>query len=150
MHDLSSLEFWSKVVSDYNGFAKGNPKAIIQHIQRGGIPPTLRGMVWQLLMKSKDSGLEEKYLELLKSESVYEKAIWRDVPRTFADQEYFSRKEGQDALFNMAKAYSLYDTQVGYCHGIAFVAGPLLLNVRRHHRKKEKKKENGSSHSDVA
>ncbi|ORY95383.1 rab-GTPase-TBC domain-domain-containing protein [Syncephalastrum racemosum] len=128
-YDLLLAQFWSKVVSDYNGFAKSNQKAIIQHIQRGGIPPTLRGMVWQLLVKSKDSGLEEKYLELLKNESVYEKAIWRDIPRTFADQDYFSRKEGQDALFNVAKAYSLYDTQVGYCHGIAFVAGPLLLNM---------------------
>jgi hypothetical protein len=69
-------------------------------------------------------------MELLKQESVYEKAITRDLHRTFPYHPYFQSDQGQEALFNVVKAYSLYDEQLGYCQGLAFVAGPLLLNVR--------------------
>ena len=123
---LLALEFWSKVVSDYKAV---KATAITQHLQRGGIPPALRGTVWPLIAKAKDSRLEEQYMRLLKGESVYEKAIIRDQTRTFVDHEYFQSKDGQDALFNVAKAYSLYDPDVGYCQGILFIAAPLLLNA---------------------
>jgi len=36
---------------------------------------------------------------------------------------------GQLALYNMLKAYSLLDPEVGYCQGLCFVAGVLLLHV---------------------
>ncbi|KAI9270710.1 rab-GTPase-TBC domain-containing protein [Phascolomyces articulosus] len=68
-------------------------------------------------------------MRLLKGESVYEKAIIRDLNRTFTDNEYFQTKDGQDALFNVAKAYSLYDVEVGYYQSVLFIAGPLLLNM---------------------
>lgn len=32
--------------------------------------------------------------------------------------------------FNVVKAYSLYDEEVGYTQGLQFIVGPLLLNVR--------------------
>lgn len=34
------------------------------------------------------------------------------------------------AVQNVVKAYSLYDEEVGYCQGLQFIVGPLLLNVR--------------------
>ncbi|KAG0163626.1 GTPase-activating protein [Apophysomyces sp. BC1034] len=109
--DEIDWEFWSKVISDFGGVAKSEPQVLSYHIQRG-IPPSLRGMVWQLLAKSKDTALEDKYMQLLKQESVYEKAISRDMTRTFSHHEYFQRKEGQEALFNVVKAYSLYDPEM--------------------------------------
>lgn len=36
---------------------------------------------------------------------------------------------GQLALYNLLKAYSLLDPEVGYCQGLCFVAGVLLLHV---------------------
>lgn len=36
---------------------------------------------------------------------------------------------GQLSLFNLLKAYSLLDQDVGYCQGLSFVAGILLLHV---------------------
>lgn len=124
----NAIDFWSKVISDFDTVAKSERKTLSIHIQRG-VPPSLRGMVWQLLAKSKDPALEERYLHLINEESVYEKAITRDLPRTFPSNDYFQSKAGQEALFNVVKAYSLYDTDVGYCQGISFIAGPLLLNV---------------------
>ncbi|CAM0139986.1 GTPase-activating protein [Umbelopsis sp. WA50703] len=127
--DEIDWEFWSTVISDFNNVAKTQPKELSKNIQHG-IPPALRGMIWQLFAKSKDPELEEQYMILLKEDSVYEKAIQKDLSRTFPKHEYFEKDgPGQQALFNVAKAYSLYDTEVGYCQGISFIVGPLLLNM---------------------
>lgn len=110
--------------------AKNQPKLLSKNIQHG-IPSKLRGMIWQLFSKSKDLELEGQYNVLLKQASVYEKMIQRDLARTFPGIDYFRDKDGvgQEALFNVVKAYSLYDEEVGYCQGLAFVVGPLLLNA---------------------
>lgn len=51
--------------------------------------------------------------------------------RTFPAHPYFSTAlgPGQLALFNLLKAYSLLDKEVGYCQGLSFVAGILLMHV---------------------
>lgn len=114
---------------DYNGVVKKNPKQLTTMIQKG-VPSALRGSIWQSLAKSKDAQLEATYAELLKSTSTHEKQISRDMSRTFPNHEYFQTEgPGQEALFNVVKAYSLYDPEVGYCQGLSFVVGPLLLNV---------------------
>ncbi|CAO3687956.1 unnamed protein product [Rhizopus stolonifer] len=121
-------EFWSKVISNFNQFTQSESKLLSTQVVQNGIPSALRGTVWPLLTKS-CSIKQETYLELLKQESVYEKAITRDLHRTFPHHPYFQSIQGQDSLFNVVKAYSNYDPEVGYCQGLAFVAGPLLLNM---------------------
>jgi len=80
---------------------------------------------------SKDPDIEETYLKLLKGSSVHEKAITRDLGRTFPHHDFFTNGSGigQENLFNVLKAYSLYDPQVGYCQGLPFVVAILLLNM---------------------
>lgn len=53
------------------------------------------------------------------------------IGRTFPNHSYFSSPlgPGQLALFNLLKAYSLLDPEVGYCQGLSFVVGVLLLHV---------------------
>ncbi|KAF9979674.1 GTPase-activating protein [Mortierella antarctica] len=122
-------DYWGALMHDYNGVVKKNPKQLTQMIQKG-VPPALRGLIWQLLAKSKDGQLEATYAELLKSTSSHEKQIQRDMSRTFPNHEYFQAEGlGQEALFNVVKAYSLHDAEVGYCQGLSFVVGPLLLNM---------------------
>eukprot|EP00092_Neocalanus_flemingeri_P084868 GFUD01106688.1.p1 GENE.GFUD01106688.1~~GFUD01106688.1.p1 ORF type:complete len:182 (+),score=47.39 GFUD01106688.1:303-848(+) len=36
---------------------------------------------------------------------------------------------GQDSLFNVMKAYSILDREVGYCQGSAFIVGLLLMEM---------------------
>ena len=55
--------------------------------------------------------------------------ISRDIHRTFPEHPLFGFKQGQESLFNLLKAYSLHDLEVGYCQGMAFVAGILLMYV---------------------
>lgn len=74
--------------------------------------------------------MEEQYLQLIDKESVYEKAIIRDISKsTLLDHEFFKGHDGQEVLFNIVKAYSLYDAEVGYHQALLYISAPLLLNV---------------------
>ncbi|KIY50347.1 RabGAP/TBC [Fistulina hepatica ATCC 64428] len=123
-------EFWGAVMSDYQKFAAEHPDKLATAIAKG-IPGTLRGMMWQLMAASKDVELENTYVKLLKETSPHEKAITRDLGRTFPHHAFFTDGHGigQENLFNVLKAYSLYDPQVGYCQGLPFVVAILLLNM---------------------
>lgn len=56
--------------------------------------------------------------------------IQRDIPRTYPELEFFKDAgRGQSSLFNVIKAYSIHDKEVGYCQGSAFIVGQLLLQV---------------------
>ncbi|EIW83073.1 RabGAP TBC [Coniophora puteana RWD-64-598 SS2] len=123
-------DFWGEVISDYQAFAASKPVQLAKSIEMG-IPATLRGMMWQLMAGSKDAKLEATYLGLLKERSPHEKAITRDLGRTFPHHEFFTDGQGigQENLFNVLKAYSLYDPQVGYCQGLPFIVAILLLNM---------------------
>ncbi|KAF9475533.1 RabGAP/TBC [Pholiota conissans] len=123
-------DFWGAVISDYSRFAEEHPEELARAIQKG-IPATLRGMMWQHMAASKDPELEATYLRLLKETSVHEKAITRDLGRTFPHHDFFTDGQGigQENLFNVLKAYSLYDPLVGYCQGLPFIVAILLLNM---------------------
>ena len=53
--------------------------------------------------------------------------ILRDIGRTFPEYAQFQDLEGQRALFDVLKAYSMADLEVEYCQGMAFVAGTALM-----------------------
>ena len=100
---------------------------------RSGIPHHFRGMAWQLLCGAHDSEDKLKYSEYMKSQSACEKVIRRDIARTYPEHDFFKKKDGigQEALFNVMKAYSIHDREVGYCQGTAFIVGLLLMQVCR-------------------
>ncbi len=60
-----------------------------------------------------------------------EKQLIKDCIRTFADTKAFSQpaQSGQNRLFNVLKAYSLYDPDLGYTQGLNFIAAMILLKV---------------------
>ncbi|GAA6028944.1 hypothetical protein JCM8097_001518 [Rhodosporidiobolus ruineniae] len=128
--EATDWDFWGRVMNDYEEVARMQPRELSRAIQKG-IPPALRGMTWQLMAAAKDPNLEFVYSELLKQSSPHEKSIARDLSRTFPKHEYFAEAGGvgQENLFNVVKAYSLYDDEVGYTQGLQFIVGPLLLNM---------------------
>ncbi|TWW58136.1 Rab GTPase-activating protein 1-like, partial [Takifugu flavidus] len=64
-------------------------------------------------------------------DSAQEAVITRDIHRTFPAHDYFkdSDGEGQDSLYKICKAYSVYDDEIGYCPGQSFLAAVLLLHM---------------------
>ncbi|XP_076817156.1 EVI5-like protein isoform X1 [Clavelina lepadiformis] len=128
--DNKTWVIWGRIVNDWYEFKKRNGKQLKEMI-RCGIPQHFRGLVWQLLCEAHNSPHREKYAEFLKQRSPSEKLIKRDIARTYPEQEFFKEKDGngQEVLFNVIKAYSLMDREVGYCQGSAFIAGLLLLQM---------------------
>lgn len=109
----------------------GVPKDLNIVIVKYGVPHALRGAVWPLLAKiseEKMSELKEAYRVLNTRWTPHDQAIQRDIGRTFPAHQYFkeSGEAGQEALYRVCKAYSLYDSEVGYCQGQSFLVAALL------------------------
>lgn len=83
------------------------------------------------MSKSASLHLETVYGQLCKEKSPHERIIQRDLARTFPRIEMFKQENGngQISMKRILEAYSLYDSEVGYCQGLAFLVGPLLMNV---------------------
>ncbi|GAA6087014.1 rab GTPase-activating protein 1-like isoform X1 [Tachysurus ichikawai] len=66
-----------------------------------------------------------------RQDSPQEGVITRDIHRTFPAHDYFkdSDGDGQDSLYKICKAYSVYDEEIGYCQGQSFLAAVLLLHM---------------------
>ncbi|XP_052676102.1 ecotropic viral integration site 5 ortholog-like isoform X1 [Crassostrea angulata] len=122
-------EIWGKLVNDWDNARKKT--SLIKELVRRGIPHHFRGLAWQLLLGVHDSPHKQLYVEYLKQTSPSEKLIRRDIARTFPDHDFFKEKDGlgQESLFNVMKAYSLHDREVGYCQGSGFIVGLLLMQM---------------------
>ncbi|KRY39357.1 Ecotropic viral integration site 5 -like protein, partial [Trichinella spiralis] len=120
---------WAHLVKNWETESKKQPQ-LIRDLVRQGIPNYFRTLAWQLLSGANQAPAHDAYAEYLRSNSPHEKAIRRDISRTFPEHKFFSEDgRGQQSLFNVMKAYSIHDREVGYCQGSAFVAGMLLLHM---------------------
>lgn len=104
--------------------AHTHPSELSKAVQQG-FPLPLRGTIWQLMASSKSLILEEVYTSLSTESSAHEKGIKRDLSRTS-----FAKNASEESLFNIIKAYSLWDPEVGYIQGMAFITVPLLLCMK--------------------
>ncbi|KAK5693138.1 hypothetical protein LTR97_010614 [Elasticomyces elasticus] len=127
---MTELEFWAALVQDYPSTAVRLPTLTTTKI-RAGIPPPLRGVVWQSMSGARDRALEEAFDTLQHESSPYEGIINKDVGRSFPGVELFkdAEGEGQKSLGRVLKCFSLHDTSIGYCQGLGFLVGPLLMNM---------------------
>ncbi|EDW47794.1 USP6 N-terminal-like protein isoform X2 [Drosophila sechellia] len=99
-----------------------------------GIPDRVRMVAWNKLLdiqKSIDNnaGVYLRMLQLARKYSTETRQIDADVNRQFRDNLAFRERYSvkQCSLFNVLNAYSIYNSELGYCQGMACVAGVLLL-----------------------
>lgn len=127
---VTELEFWAALVQDYPSTAARLPTLTTMKI-RSGIPPPLRGVVWTSMSGARDRSLEDSFDRLQNEKSPYEGIINKDVGRSFPGVDLFrdAEGEGQRMLGRVLKCFSLQDQEIGYCQGLGFLVGPLLMNM---------------------
>ncbi|KAE8619582.1 hypothetical protein XENTR_v10009866 [Xenopus tropicalis] len=128
--DQDSWELWGRIITHWEEWTRRKEK-LLKELIRKGIPHHFRAMVWQMLCNATDMPVKKQYADLLRMSSPCEKLIRRDIARTYPEHDFFKGQDslGQEGLFNVMKAYSLVDREVGYCQGSAFIVGLLLMQM---------------------
>lgn len=132
---IKHLEQWRVICIDFHRF-RGKCPDKCKVLIRQGIPEFLRGSVWQKLALSRE--LLQKYPKDLYEQMRQSKTapsegdIVRDINRTFPKHVLYRDKQGlgQQQLLNVLRAYSVFNAEVGYCQGMGFICGLLLMYMR--------------------
>ncbi|CAG4955251.1 unnamed protein product [Colias eurytheme] len=121
---------WGRLVTNWETEWRRRNQ-FVRDLVRQGVPHHFRGIVWQLLAGVDSSPEKKLYASYIKAKSACEKVIRRDIARTYPEHDFFKEKDGlgQESLFNVMKAYSLHDREVGYCQGSGFIVGLLLMQM---------------------
>ncbi|XP_003965569.2 TBC1 domain family member 10A-like isoform X1 [Takifugu rubripes] len=125
---------WLEMLNSWDKWMAKKHKKVKERCQKG-IPPSLRGRAWLYLTggKVKREQNAGKYQELLSQQGdpTWVDIIERDLHRQFPFHEMFSARggHGQQGLFDVLKAYSLFRPDEGYCQAQAPVAAVLLMHM---------------------
>ncbi|XP_015817527.3 USP6 N-terminal-like protein isoform X1 [Nothobranchius furzeri] len=122
---------WLKMLKSWDKYR--NSEKLVRRIYKG-IPLQLRGEVWCLLLdvpkiKEDKKDLYEKLKARARLISPDVRQIDLDVNRTYRNHIMFMNRYDvkQQALFHVLAAYSLYNTEVGYCQGMSQITALLLI-----------------------
>ncbi|KAM4592805.1 growth hormone-regulated TBC protein 1-A [Odontesthes bonariensis] len=122
---------WSKLLK---GKSKVQKSVKLKRYVRKGIPNEHRALIWMAASGAQDQ-LEKNpghYQSLLAAQHDPKlvETIRTDLNRTFPDNVQFRRTSNpslQKALYNVLLAYGHHNLSVGYCQGMNFIAGYLLI-----------------------
>lgn len=134
---LEATQMWRGILST----SKCSDETIKAAMEMG-VPPTLRGQVWEFLInryhncKRPDFNFApfptEEYNRLCQEQTEYNHVIKIDLGRSFPKHPYFNSacSEGQQLMQNVLHAYAVLDKEVGYCQGLSFVAGIIVMHAK--------------------
>ncbi|KAL6116617.1 usp6nl [Pungitius sinensis] len=122
---------WLKMLKSWDKYK--NSEKLVRRVYKG-IPLQLRGEVWCLLLdipkiKEEKKDFYEKLKARARGVSPDIRQIDLDVNRTYRDHVMFMHRYDvkQQALFHVLTAYSMYNTEVGYCQGMSQITALLLI-----------------------
>ncbi|XP_053321195.1 USP6 N-terminal-like protein isoform X2 [Spea bombifrons] len=129
--EIERTSKWVKMFRSWDRYK--NTEKLHRRIYKG-IPLQLRGQVWSLILEVPKLKDERKDLYMILKQKARRlspdiRQIDLDVNRTFRDHIMFRDRYGvkQQALFHVLAAYSLYNTEVGYCQGMSQITALLLM-----------------------
>ncbi|XP_075235859.1 growth hormone-regulated TBC protein 1-like isoform X2 [Lycorma delicatula] len=121
---------WSDLLGNGRSIMKNR---LAKRYIRKGIPCEHRGKVWlavsgaEALKSDYEANLFQSLLDGPVNQDIVE-IIRTDLPRTFPDNIYFNTTdEHQQKLFRVLLAYAHHNPRIGYCQGLNYIAGLLLL-----------------------
>ncbi|XP_052410691.1 USP6 N-terminal-like protein isoform X1 [Carassius gibelio] len=122
---------WLKMLKSWEKYK--NSDKLARRIYKG-VPLQLRGQVWCLLLdvpkiKEEKKDFYEKLKIRARGLSPDVRQIDLDVNRTYRDHIMFMHRYDvkQQDLFHVLTAYSVYNTEVGYCQGMSQITALLLI-----------------------
>ncbi|KAB0797826.1 hypothetical protein PPYR_08819 [Photinus pyralis] len=104
----------------------------LKRFVRKGVPSSEREAVWMSISGAQEMQNEsmvqysslKKYME----NTTITEMIKIDIPRTFPDNIYFANDSIlPEQLFNILATFAHHNKEVGYCQGLNYIAGLLLL-----------------------
>ncbi|XP_033841328.1 growth hormone-regulated TBC protein 1-A [Periophthalmus magnuspinnatus] len=122
---------WSKLLKGKHRVQK-NVK--LKRYVRKGVPNEHRALIWMTASGAQDQldhnpGLYQSLLSTQQDDKLLE-TIRTDLNRTFPDNIHFRKSSERSllaSLYNVLRAYGHHNPDVGYCQGMNFIAGYLLL-----------------------
>lgn len=138
----SYIRILARRASRWDSFLRGVNKVRksrrVKRFVRKGIPSELRAQVWVDISgaRKKMKLNRGKYQQLTGDSSLDEQTlhgIQTDIDRTFPDNINFSNNQAdlRPALYNVLVAYAKHNPRIGYCQGLNYIAGLMLLIVRK-------------------
>uniref|UniRef100_A0A2M4AA36 Rab-GAP TBC domain-containing protein n=1 Tax=Anopheles triannulatus TaxID=58253 RepID=A0A2M4AA36_9DIPT len=145
--DKRSADQWDSILEkSAPGTVGGSPAAnqsLLYQAIKNGVPRSRRGEIWMFLAEQHGHrasapvdttnfpNFNTPYHVLLNNLTEHQHAIFIDLGRTFPDHKYYKDAlgVGQLSLFNLLKAYSILDPELGYCQGLGFICAVLLLHL---------------------
>lgn len=135
-HENRRVMKWMNMLKDWKRFCEKNPKVVKRRIRKG-IPDSLRGRVWFLLLSSDVCAdiYYQRYNTLAeippdpKDETLREGGVIdRDIGRTFPEHAHFCTDHGvgQNSLSRVLRAFANSDTTVRYTQSMNYIAAYLL------------------------
>ncbi|XP_056618426.1 growth hormone-regulated TBC protein 1-A isoform X2 [Triplophysa dalaica] len=129
---------WSKLLQ---GKPRVDRNLKVKRYVRKGVPNEHRALVWMMASGAlermeRHSGYYHSLLELQHDPKLTE-TISTDLHRTFPDNIHFRQSSDpclQRALYRVLLAYGHHNPAVGYCQGMNFIAGYLLIITKDEER----------------
>uniref|UniRef100_A0A0G4IEI6 Rab-GAP TBC domain-containing protein n=1 Tax=Chromera velia CCMP2878 TaxID=1169474 RepID=A0A0G4IEI6_9ALVE len=117
---------WKSMIDrNIEAFMQRHYKTFVRRLKRS-VPQDFRWEVWKAAALLKDKQEEGVYESLCNEVNKYSSLIEIDIPRTFPEHKSFD-SSCQQMLYRILNAYANYDPNTGYCQGMNFVAGMLLI-----------------------
>lgn len=113
-------------------FEAGMPQFMAEHPERfsrrvrRGIPQAFRWRVWMLRVGAKPETFADVYAEISERVNTWSHLIQVDTCRTFPELSFFDEAM-QRKLYRVLNAYAVHNPTVGYCQGMNFIVGLLLI-----------------------
>jgi len=140
---------WKKIIPDWN--LRYN-SAVVRRLWSHGLPPKVRGTVWELAVGNQAAITPEMYASIVSqirpfvdadfsetgseaepeagSPQFWARTINVDLPRTYPVLAFF-HKGGPlcGPLHEVLLAYAVFRPEIGYVQGMSYIVAMLLLNI---------------------
>lgn len=108
--------------------------SIVEGLEASGVEG-MRGEIWKLICRSQtqrgqySSDVYQKFLQ--EEHPMIDHKIQKDIGRTAPGNKEFcsDHRTGKNRLYNVLKAYTSYDPEIGYCQGMNFLTAVLLQYI---------------------